>query len=150
MTKQISDAPEFGKQEGVEYVERLGAYGIAFNDSGQICVLEENGHFYLPGGGLNSNESSEAGLEREFREELGAQIGQRIFVGNAIDFVVAPNEGSFAKRGSYFVVELVKTDIESKERARLVWLDVERATKELKFAGQRWAVGEVVRLRGRL
>ncbi len=38
------------KLEGIEYVNRIGVYGIAFNNEGKIALIKTPGGLFLPGG----------------------------------------------------------------------------------------------------
>ncbi len=65
---------QFGTKPGNdEPVERSGAYGIAL-DKTQVFLVQWNGNFYLPGGGIESGERPEDALRREILEETGFEV----------------------------------------------------------------------------
>lgn len=56
---------------------RIRATGVCFNDKNELLVIEQavNGRRYaLPGGGVESGETIEAALKREFAEEVNLAI----------------------------------------------------------------------------
>ena len=59
------------KLEGIEYTDRIGVYGIVFNNEGKIALIMTPGGYFLPGGGIENTESHRMCLHREFMEETG-------------------------------------------------------------------------------
>ena len=59
--------PEFGiRRDDVLYRDRPDAYAVLISDEGRIALIEAGkNRFFLPGGGLKSNESAEDALARE-------------------------------------------------------------------------------------
>jgi len=132
---------EFGEREsGVEYTERPGAYGLAFNEQGHLLCVRAIGGVYLPGGGLLPGEAPEDGLARETREETGYAIivGERI--GEADQVVPA-----FVKRGVFF-----RMTVDGDQQPvgpfdhQAVWLPVEDALKSLSEEFQTWALRQAM------
>lgn len=76
----------FGEKiEGLEYKMRKGVYTIVFNSTKSkiLTVQNSKGHHFLPGGGIEVNESNQECLEREMLEETGNKITIGAFIGNA-------------------------------------------------------------------
>ncbi|GAA5416969.1 hypothetical protein Pryu01_02008 [Paraliobacillus ryukyuensis] len=74
------------KKKNVDYSVRKGAYAIIFNDSKDkvLAVQTLNGNHFLPGGGIENNESDKECLKREMLEETGYQVAIGSFIGNAM------------------------------------------------------------------
>ena len=74
----------FGEKiEGIEYKDRAGAYGVAFNEDGYIAVIRTPRGYFLPGGGIEAGENQEECIIREFKEETGYDIEVKQFIGKA-------------------------------------------------------------------
>ena len=79
---------EFGnKISGVNYRERLGVYGLILNADENIeLVINGKGQF-LPGGGIEGDETHEECLKREYIEELGYNIKLGEYIGKASNYI---------------------------------------------------------------
>lgn len=56
------------------YTLRLTVKGIIKNRDGDIALIGREGHFLLPGGGVDADENKEQALRREMMEEIGCEI----------------------------------------------------------------------------
>ncbi len=56
------------------YTLRLTVKGIIKNRDGDIALIGRDGHFLLPGGGVDAGENKEQALQREIMEEIGCEI----------------------------------------------------------------------------
>lgn len=64
--------------------KRIGAYAILLNEKGQVLSVKTvDGHWILPGGMVENDESPKRGCAREVKEELGLDIelGEPLFIG---------------------------------------------------------------------
>ncbi|HEX2945621.1 MAG TPA: NUDIX domain-containing protein [Clostridia bacterium] len=132
----------FGKaKEGINYYERVGVYGIVFNDIGQVAIMESPYGYFLPGGGLEQNETLEECLAREFKEELGCGISIKKFIGKATKYYYSEVSKQYRHPIGYFY--LVSTDIQvinSIERDQvLLWMDSHECIKQM-HEHQVWAI----------
>lgn len=135
--------PVFGnKQEGINYIDRPGAYALIENKDRQIAVIESGNGYFLPGGGIDPGETEVDALERELMEETGYQVSVLEEIGATVEYIEAPREGKFYQiRSRFHVVRLdtkIKDEIEKDHR--LVWLPQEKALKLLTRQSQIWAV----------
>lgn len=64
--------PSFGyKKQNEQYVLRPSCYAVIFNkDTTKIAMIQKGTRYFLPGGGIENNETKEASLHRELAEEL--------------------------------------------------------------------------------
>ncbi|MDQ7863947.1 NUDIX domain-containing protein [Peribacillus frigoritolerans] len=66
---------------GLDYQIRKGVYAIIFNSAKDkvLAVQNSRGHYFLPGGGIENEESYQECLEREMLEETGYKVFFRFF-----------------------------------------------------------------------
>lgn len=137
----------FGEQiPGKEYRGRRAAYALIF-EQGQVgTVRTQRGHF-LPGGGLEGNESPEEAVRRELLEETGYVLTHLRFVGEAVLYEVSDRAGALRSLGYFFLAE-VGERLHSGQEAdhELVWLEPARAVELLLMEHQVWAVRTVCQL----
>lgn len=57
-----------------EYTLRPTVKGIILDDQNNIALLKARGHYLLPGGGVEADESSLEAIKREIMEEVGCNI----------------------------------------------------------------------------
>lgn len=64
------------QKEGIEYETRKAAYGLIWNDKGEIAVayIEKYNMYNLIGGALEEGEDSKQALIREAKEEIGYSL----------------------------------------------------------------------------
>lgn len=70
MIKFSTNKPEKDK----EYIKRPGAYGVIKNVDGLVAIIKTKTGYFLPGGGIEKDESPVECLKRECLEEIGAEI----------------------------------------------------------------------------
>lgn len=139
---------EFGtRQDGIDYIDWLGAYAVIENNEGQIAVIETGNGYFLPGGGIDAGESDIDALKREILEEIGYQASMFIEIGETVEYIKAySDEKHYQIRSRFHEVQLGSKTGEGVEKDhRLVWLWQEDAVKLLSRQGQAWAVKSVVR-----
>ena len=141
--------PEFGERvSGAHYVRRPDSYGLAFDNAKKVCLMRTHLGLFLPGGGADPGESEEETLMREVREECGhtVQIVRRI--GVAVQYLLAEDEGYFAKECTFYELRLgEKVDGHSEVDHTLVWLPIDEALERISHKSQRWVLETAVRLR---
>lgn len=111
---------------------------IIYNDKGEIlltkCPKWKNDVWTIPGGYVELGETSEAALKREIREETGLEIDKIEFIG----WQDAINPPAFHKPRHFlfldFCARLAGGEIKkSDEMTEYVWIQPEKALKELKI-----------------
>src|SRR5262245_1795006 len=84
----------FGSSSALQRcIIRPSAYALVLNDAGLLAVVRSKNGTFLPGGGIDKNESAEQAVVREAMEECGFQLRVGSCVNRAIQFV-----GSEARR----------------------------------------------------
>ena len=139
--------PVFGAVDAtMPHIIRPSAYALIARHDGQLAVVRTPTGVHLPGGGLQPDESAEAGARREAREETGLTIRVGSWRRAAVEHVAVRDEGfHFEKRAIFCDAAVVGPLHETSEADhRLVWLATEQALRVLTPPSHRWAVAEWV------
>ncbi|MDF2536131.1 MAG: mismatch repair protein MutT [Bacillales bacterium] len=128
----------------VDYIERPGAYGVMINEQKQVVVAFCDGDYFLPGGGIEGNESHQECIKRECLEELALQVNVKNFIYKGDLYHTSIKSGKhYHSIGYFYMTEIVRIlDQPSEEDHELVWMDVEEAVGKLTLESQAWAVSE--------
>jgi hypothetical protein len=89
--------PRFGAApSGVTCRARRAAYAIVRDDRGRVAVIRMEGpgenRYWLPGGGIEPDETAEVAVFREVREELGRWIRLRESLGETVQIFYAADD----------------------------------------------------------
>ena len=127
------------------YALRPGAYGVLVDSLSRILVVETNsGRFYLPGGGIETNETAEQALVREFVEEAGLKVACGYEFAAAVQFVHCLDEpNGYRKACSFFLVEPAYESLRTLEEHQVHWLNHEHAQRAVHEDAHRWAIGQI-------
>jgi 8-oxo-dGTP diphosphatase len=133
----------FGQpQPDIVYGKRPGAYAVIYNECQQVAIVQVQPYFWLPGGGVEGNETIEDCLHRELAEELGWSIQVQSFIGEASQYgYFADLKAYLVKQGFFFIAQ--KTgDLNQVTEAdhHLVWMDPQQAIQNLTHDMYKWAV----------
>jgi 8-oxo-dGTP diphosphatase len=127
--------------EGRAYVRRPSAYALVRNVEGELAVVRTPHGCFLPGGGMEPDETPQQTVEREAREECGFVLKPGAVTGKAIQFVYSTEEEEYFEKICEFVnAELVGTVASAEEDHELVWLSLDQAFASLSHESHRWAV----------
>lgn len=150
MINEINTKDEmiFGsKVDSETYFVREGAYGVVFNEVGQVAVIKNPFGYFLPGGGIEKGESLKQCLVREFKEETGYDISIKQFIGKASKYYFSEAFNHYRHPIGYFYdvkLEQRITDLIEKDH-ELLWLQPFESAKLL-YEHQQWAIEEALRL----
>lgn len=133
------DIPTFGSSEpGLDYVHRPGAYALIERD-GKLLIVDENSGWFLPGGGLEGNETPLEALRREMIEETGFRIEAPSPVVVAREFVISKTDGTpYVKECHIFGARLA--DRTETGDCELQWVTPSTAIDKLYHECFRWLV----------
>lgn len=138
------------KEEGKQYILRPAVYGVLFShQKDKIAVIQtRSGYFFLPGGGIENNETHGQCLKRETLEELGMEIEIGAFLGCAQQYFYAPHENRDYLNQSYFYLCEIGRKVQEpiEEDHLLNWTEPTHAVKQLYHEHQRWAVQQAIRI----
>ena len=116
----------FGRKEPhLSYYTRPGAYLIAV-ENGFVILVETPKGYFLPGGGLDTDETHKACIHRECLEELGYTVTIHEKLAEAEMYTIHPIIGPFHPVQYYYTGELREQAGEPAEHDhRMVRLPVE-------------------------
>jgi 8-oxo-dGTP diphosphatase len=142
----MNDTPVFGVQiPGCTYVPRPSAYALVRNSAGEWAVVRTPNGCYLPGGGMEADESPEQAVEREAREECGFVVETRAPIASAIEYVYSVEEKEyFAKECHFLEAVIVGTVQPEEDDHELLWLPLDKAVASLLHESHRWVLQRVV------
>ncbi|WP_400247364.1 NUDIX hydrolase [Niallia sp. JL1B1071] len=140
----------FGKkEEGKEYIIRPAAYCVIFNkQKDKIAVIQtSDGNYFLPGGGIEKNETHKVCLVREALEKMGMDIEIGSFIGSARRYFYSTNEYKYyLSEGYFYICKIIKQIGEPTEEGHLLkWLEPIQAIEGLFHEHQSWAIQEALR-----
>lgn len=135
------DSPVFGTRiAGCRYVVRPSAYAVLRDEEGRVAIVRARGWF-LPGGGIEANETAEEAVEREAKEECGLVIEPRGVIGMATEIVHSPaGNAGVDKESVFFHAAVIGSSPATEPDHELVWLSRDEAIKRLSHKSHRWAL----------
>ncbi|MDE5414370.1 NUDIX hydrolase [Alkalihalobacterium chitinilyticum] len=140
----------FGEKEvGQEYIWRPAVYGVIFKDERKkVAIIQTSDEkYFLPGGGIENNETHEECLKREAIEEMGMSIEMGHFLGCARRYFYSTKEFNHYLSEGYFyfcnIGEKIQKPIE--EDHFLIWMDPSEAIENLYHEHQSWAIRQAVK-----
>ena len=134
--------PVFGTRvEGCPYIVRPSAYALVRNAGGDLAVIQTPRGLYLPGGGVEPDETPEETVQREAREESGLILRPRASIGKAIEIVYSAEENACFEKRCVFIEAEVICKVPSYERDHeLIWVSLAQAISMLSHESHRYAV----------
>ena len=77
----------FGEQvDGHTYHARRAVYAVIRDSEGRVATVQEHGHLWLPGGGIEGGETPEQALVREVEEECAQRLQIVEKIGEALQY----------------------------------------------------------------
>jgi 8-oxo-dGTP diphosphatase len=132
----MDDSPQFGvPTSGVTPTERPGAYAIVIRDD-RVLIVPTPAGLYLPGGGIERDESAEATLLREVREETGYDVVTAIKLGTARQYV----RSGINKIETFYAVTVSGSARQGESDHVPCWLPVTEAISGMAEEAQAWAI----------
>jgi 8-oxo-dGTP diphosphatase len=138
-----SPRPVFGVQKpGRMYIPRPGVYAVILNSHMQVATIQVKDGFFLPGGGIQPDESIEDALQREAVEECGWSIKLGRLIGEAIDYIEVNENGPYYEiQSRFYRAELFEKLGDPQDPGHfLVWLPVQTAVTRLRRQSQAWVI----------
>ncbi|MGW6191113.1 NUDIX hydrolase [Bacillus cereus] len=137
------------KKPTVQYVLRPSCHAVIFDSTtSNIAIIQNGERYFLPGGGMEGNETKEGCLHRELLEELGWTIEIEQYIGNAARYFYAENEDTYyLNDGFFYIANMVHKQTENYEEDHILsWMSPSLAVKLLIHDHQKWAVEQALLL----
>ncbi|MEW9052464.1 MAG: NUDIX domain-containing protein [Neobacillus sp.] len=149
------DIITFGnKEDGKEYILRPAVYCVMFNSqNNKVAIIKTgDGDYFLPGGGIEGNETHEECIKREALEEMGMDIEIGNFIGCAKGYFYSPHDLKYyLSEGYYYKCDIGKEISKPIEEDHLLlWLEPSQAIITLLHEHQSWAVIEALKIMEKL
>ena len=137
-----TDVPVFGCRDERETVVRPSAYGLTTNAAGRLAVVLTSLGLFLPGGGIDGDETPSETIVREFWEECGLEVTTGAWTVRAIDFVYSPNDRVVFEKLSTFIeaTSAERRGVGQEPDHELDWVTTDVAVATLRDPSARWAV----------
>lgn len=133
------------KLENVEYIDRIGIYGIVINRDGKVATIKTSNGYFLPGGGIENSENHEQCLKREFIEETGYDIEIGKYIGKSSLYHISKTHQYLNGIGYFYYVTLKsKIIMEIEEDHELLWIEPMQCINYLFLQHQSWAVSKAL------
>jgi 8-oxo-dGTP diphosphatase len=142
----MESVPVFGTRlDGVTYKYRPSAYALVRNPHGDFAIVRTAVACFLPGGGIDPNESPEQTVEREAQEECGLILKALSRIGQAIELCYSIANDAYYEKDSIFVeADVVGSASATEPDHQLLWLNADNAISALSHGSHRWAVQRVI------
>jgi 8-oxo-dGTP diphosphatase len=143
----MNDVPVFGARiAGCTYVHRPSAYALVRNPAGEWAVVRTPNGCFLPGGGMERDETPQQTVEREAREECGFVLETRAPQASAIQYMYSTEEKKyFAKTCEFVEAEVIDMVSPQEHDHELVWMGLNQALASLSHESHRWALNRLSR-----
>lgn len=124
-----------------DYPVREAAYGLWLKDN-RIALVDTPRGLFLPGGGIEGDESQEACIIREFKEELGMTVLPLAYELSVTLTDVTPSRNFPIDMIAHcwFVQDQCVSVRPLEEDHTLVWFTLEEAARELRLVHQAWVM----------
>jgi 8-oxo-dGTP diphosphatase len=133
------------KIEGYEYRTRQAVYAIILNDTKDevVTVQTPDGYYWLPGGGIEGDESHHDCLKRELLEETGYDVGIANFIGSAKQYFTTSSNEHILNVGNFYLAQLLtKVSVPLEGDHSLKWIPVGSVEELIYHQHQAWGVKE--------
>jgi 8-oxo-dGTP pyrophosphatase MutT (NUDIX family) len=125
---------------GVAWRPRRGAYAVIRDDAGRVAAVNDEGRYYLPGGGSLEHESPEDTLVREVAEELGRQVEALRPLGEAEQFFHSHNDRCWYRMHATLFSARLRGEAFAPREFETEWLAPRRAAPRFFYECHEWAV----------
>ncbi|WP_222619104.1 NUDIX hydrolase [Ornithinibacillus hominis] len=137
------------KKADLDYQIRKGVYAVIFNTTKEkvLTVYTSRGHYFLPGGGIEKDESFQECLHREMLEETGYSVSIGSFIGEAKRYFQSTKNEPLLNEGYFYLAALLDKLQEPIEEDHFIkWVDIHDVQELLFHDHHCWAVYEGLKI----
>ena len=120
------------------YSEREAAYAVILDADRRAAVVRARSGLFLPGGGIEADESPTEALRRESLEECGRPLEILRPIGRAIQYCYG-EEGPFRAHHRFFEARFEGLSSQPAEY-HLAWVYIDEACRWFRYESHVWAV----------
>ena len=120
------------------YSERVAAYAVILDADRRVAVVHGRTGLFLPGGGIEVDESPEEALLRESLEECGRPLEVIAAVGRAIQYCHG-EKGPFRAQHRFFEAQFQGPATQQGEY-QSSWVHIDEAYRWFRYESHVWAV----------
>ena len=138
---------QFGKIiAGVHYIKRPTVSALILSKDRRIVAVEFMGKYFLPGGGIEYNETPHEALHRELKEELGWKIKIVKEICRAEEYLYATlDKKHFNKQGIFYMADKTERIAPSEIcEHQPLWLTFEEFKSKAAHESHVWAYSQIL------
>ena len=142
----MTEPLQFGEPAG-EFITRNTAYAVITNNRNEVLVVDVNGTYHLPGGGIDEGEDILKAVERELIEETGCKAKNLTLLGNANQFYFETKLGPMNKLATFFSGKLLEQNKELTQEEDHIpkWVSIDEIMSSTMAGFQKWAISEATK-----
>jgi 8-oxo-dGTP pyrophosphatase MutT (NUDIX family) len=125
---------------GVACRPRRGAYAVIRGEGGRVAAVNDDGRFYLPGGGSLEHETPEATVVREVAEELGRHVEDLRPLGEAEQYFHSHNDRCWYRMHATLFTARLRGEAFEPREFETEWLAATRTAQRFFYECHEWAV----------
>lgn len=132
-----------------KYITKRGSYAVIYDSQRSSVALIKNpkGDYFLPGGGLENNESLEECVKRECLEEVGLKVSIQKNIGMAKQYFESPNDYKcYLSEGHFYMCKQLSKKHPLEKGNTLLWVKPSLAIKMLVHDHHKWAIWQLLKI----
>jgi 8-oxo-dGTP diphosphatase len=125
----------------VSYEHRPAAYAVIRDSKGRVAAVHTRLGYFLPGGGMEADETPEATVIREIREELACSARITGKLGEALQYFSV--DGRFYRTPATFFFAQLTGEPQGESEYALCWLEPKEFEQAFFHESHAWAAAQL-------